>query len=40
MTFNIYKNDRYYLEVAKANRLNNFRKLKQGQQILFPPIEK
>ncbi|HMI05888.1 MAG TPA: hypothetical protein VK541_25600 [Pedobacter sp.] len=40
MTFNIYKNDRYYLEVARANRLNNFRKLKQGQQILFPPIEK
>lgn len=40
MTFNIYKNDRYYLEVARANRINNFRSLKQGQSISFPPIKK
>jgi len=40
MTYNIYKTDRYYLEVARANKLNNFRKLQQGQRISFPPIEK
>lgn len=40
MTYNIYKTDKYYLEVAKANQLNNFRKLKQGQNISFPPLAK
>jgi hypothetical protein len=40
MTFRIYGNSKYYLEVAKANKLVNFRKLKPGQQIFFPPIEK
>lgn len=40
MTFRIYGNPKYYLEVAKANRLANFRKLKAGQMIVFPPIEK
>src|ERR1043165_8594708 len=34
----IYGNDKYYLEVAKANRLINFRKLKAGQQLYFPPL--
>ena len=40
MTFRIYGNSKYYLEVAKANKLVNFRKLVPGQQIFFPPIEK
>ena len=40
MTFRIYGNSKYYLEVAKANKLVNFRKLIPGQQIFFPPIEK
>lgn len=40
MTFRIYGDSKYYLEVAKANKLINFRKLKPGQQIFFPPIEK
>lgn len=40
MTFRIYGDSKYYLEVAKANKLVNFRKLTPGQQILFPPIEK
>lgn len=40
MTFRIYGDSKYYLEVAKANKLVNFRKLKPGQQIVFPPIEK
>lgn len=40
MTFRIYGDSKYYLEVAKANKLINFRKLSPGQQIFFPPIEK
>jgi hypothetical protein len=40
MTFRIYGDSKYYLEVAQANKLVNFRKLVPGQQIFFPPIEK
>ncbi len=40
MTYRIYGNSKYYLEVAKVNRISNFRKLEVGQQIFFPPIEK
>lgn len=40
MTFKIYGNSKYYLEVAKANNLTDFRKLKAGQRIFFPPLEK
>jgi nucleoid-associated protein YgaU len=40
MAFRIYGDSKYYLEVAKANRITNFRKLEVGQRIFFPPIEK
>jgi nucleoid-associated protein YgaU len=40
MTFRIYGDSKYYLEVAKANNITNFRKLEVGQRIFFPPIEK
>jgi len=40
MVFKIYKDPKYYLEVAKANGLTNFRKLAAGQNIFFPPLEK
>jgi len=40
MTFKIYGDSKYYLEVAKANNIRNFRKLETGQKIMFPPIEK
>lgn len=40
MTFQIYGDSKYYLEVAKANNIVNFRKLKTGQQIFFPPLQK
>lgn len=40
MTYRIYGDSKYYLEVAKANGLANFRKLTPGQQIWFPPVEK
>ncbi len=34
----IYDDESYYLEVAKANKLLNFRRLKEGDEIVFPPI--
>lgn len=40
MTFRIYGDSKYYLEVAKINKLTNFRKLKVGSQLVFPPIQK
>lgn len=40
MSWRIYGDSKYYLEVAKANRITNFRKLEVGQRIFFPPIEK
>jgi len=40
MTFRIYGDSKYYLEVAKANNITNFRKLTVGRKIFFPPIEK
>lgn len=41
MTHRIYgKNNALYLEVAKFNRLNNFRSLKPGTSLIFPPLDK
>ncbi len=40
MTYRIYGDPKYYLEVAKANQIANFRKLMVGQKIFFPPLEK
>jgi len=40
MCFKIYGDSKFYLEVAKANNMNQFRNLTQGQKIIFPPIEK
>ena len=40
MTYRIYGDSKYYLEVAKANNIENFRQLEVGQKIFFPPIEK
>jgi LysM repeat protein len=34
----IYGNPAYYLEVARANRLNNFRDLVPGTKLFFPPL--
>lgn len=39
-THKIYKNQNYYLQVAKANKLKNFRKLESGTVLRFPPIGK
>ena len=40
MTERIYGDSKYYLEVAKVNGLINFRQLKPGSELYFPPIEK
>ena len=40
LTKNIYGDSKYYLEVARVNKLVTFRKLKTGQRIFFPPIQK
>ncbi|WP_428069594.1 CIS tube protein [Chryseobacterium gambrini] len=40
MTKRIYGDSKYYLEVAKVNNLINFRQLKPGTELYFPPIEK
>lgn len=40
MSFRIYGDAAYYLEVAKANNLVNFRNIPPGTKIFFPPVEK
>ena len=40
LVYDIYGNFKYYLEVAKANSLQNFRDLQPGQKLFFPPFEK
>jgi hypothetical protein len=39
MCENIYKNPKLYLEIAKVNKLSNYRKLSVGQKLVFPPIK-
>jgi hypothetical protein len=36
----IYGDPAYYLEVARANRIDDFRELRPGMRIVFPPVEK
>jgi nucleoid-associated protein YgaU len=38
LTYRIYKDQSYYLQVAKVNKLKNFRKLTAGSSLIFPPI--
>ncbi|GAB5526572.1 MAG: peptidoglycan-binding protein [Roseivirga sp.] len=40
MTSRIYGDPKYFLEVARVNKLTNFRKLEVGSEIVFPPIDK
>ena len=40
MCFKIYGDSSFYLQVAKANKLQNFRNLEVGSEIFFPPIDK
>lgn len=34
----IYGNPRYYLNIAKVNKLKSFREIKPGMQLILPPI--
>lgn len=36
----IYGDASRYIEIARVNNLKNFRKLRKGQHIILPPIEK
>ncbi|AHF15149.1 peptidoglycan-binding protein [Niabella soli DSM 19437] len=38
LTYKVYQNQQYYLQVAKVNRLKNFRKLQPGTSLVFPRI--
>ncbi len=40
LTHKTYKKQEYYLQVAKVNKLKNFRKLEAGSTLTFPPIAK
>jgi hypothetical protein len=40
MAHRIYRNPKYYLEVARTNELYNFRALRDGTRISFPPVDK
>lgn len=40
LCYQIYGDPNYYLEVARANQIDNFRNLAPGSKIFFPPLEK
>lgn len=40
MSHRIYGQPGYYIEVARANKIFNFRKLKEGNSVFFPPAKK
>jgi nucleoid-associated protein YgaU len=39
ITNTIYKDQKYYMDVARANKLNGFRKLSAGMKLRFPPLK-
>ncbi len=40
LAHNIYGDAKHYLEVARINKLINFKSLTPGQKLVFPPLEK
>jgi len=40
LCYEIYGSPRYCIQVAKVNRLTNYRKLEPGRQLYFPPFDK
>ncbi len=40
MAFGIYRSNDYYLDVARKNGMNNFREVKAGTVVFFPPLKK
>lgn len=39
LCYRIYKDSSYYLEIAKINKLSNFRQLQPGMTLSFPPLQ-
>lgn len=39
MGYRIYNDSKYYMDIAKANGLNSFRKIKIGHNLKFPPVK-
>jgi hypothetical protein len=39
LCLNIYRDASYYLEIARINRLSNFRHLIPGTELVFPPLK-
>lgn len=39
LCYRIYKDCSYYLEIARINKLTNFRQLQPGQVLSFPPLQ-
>ena len=35
----VYNDPSYYIKIAEANNLSNFRNIKPGQEIILPPVE-
>ncbi|WP_010521963.1 CIS tube protein [Aquimarina agarivorans] len=40
MTNSIYNNPKYLTQIARINNLTSFRRIKPGDQLLFPPLDK
>ena len=40
LCYQIYRDSSYYLEVARANNLDDFRNIRPGTRLNFPPLEK
>ncbi|HEY0674374.1 MAG TPA: hypothetical protein VGD27_19015 [Longimicrobiales bacterium] len=40
LCYEIYGDPSYYLQVAAANQLNEFRRIAPGTRLIFPPVEK
>jgi nucleoid-associated protein YgaU len=40
LCFDIYGEPRHYLDVARANRLDDFRRLQPGTKVFFPPLQR
>ena len=40
MSYKIYGDPKYYLQVAEKNGITNFRNIKPGDKIFFPPLSK
>lgn len=38
--YEIYGDSKYYIDIARINKISNFRKLVAGGQLVFPPLAK